>query len=307
MGLFFTYDDVVRFAQLFRRMPAEIAEELRGWHWSEGVLLPGYDFKLSVTDVVSEFCETGRHVYVKYVLKRREEPSPILERGGFIHAVYARAVEHAKKLIYDGVTSGQRFRAEFMLAGSDVLHGLLDGEFKRMNREVAKRIFNALWSNAANTYASALDRYSARSPYLTIDGLAAMTIPVIAEYPVDGSLIGLNRAIRIDAMLPPAIIVEMKTRRLNPRYDIGLAAYALAFESQYEIPVNYAILLNVRFSDDGSVYHVYERHVLISDALRQKFVEERDKLMQIIDSKMDPGKPSHCDPHCPFLNVCREW
>ena len=114
----------------------------------------------------------------------------------------------------------------------------------------------------------------------------------------------LNKAIRIDALLPPSTLIEVKTREVKPIYDVALAAYAIAFESQYEVPVNYAVLINLRFDRNYDSFKIYERAVPIGDALRQRFVEVRDGLTRIVEEREDPGLPERCDPECPYFRYC---
>ncbi|MEM2498244.1 MAG: type I-A CRISPR-associated protein Cas4/Csa1, partial [Candidatus Nezhaarchaeales archaeon] len=242
----------------------------------------------------------GRHAYMKYVVKARETVGPRVERGRFIHEVFSEAVRAAKSILYQGAElDGEGFRRAFMEMGETI--------FRRMAGRVGKVIdvrgvFDTLWSHAANTYASSLMRVKSRSPYLSVDGLVATVIPLVAEYPLDGSLIGLTRAIRADALLYPSILVEIKTRELHPDHEVGLAAYALAFESQYEVPIDYAVLVNVKVHGDD--FKVYEKVLPVSDEVRQRFVEKRDALAKIVEEGLDPGKPPRCNPDCPFLEAC---
>jgi len=285
---------------MFRRLPREVSEEFRGWYWSEGALIPPYGFRLSASDVGGGFCDTGRHAYMKYVVKARETVGPRVERGRFIHEVFSEAVRAAKSILYQGAElDGEGFRRAFMEMGETI--------FRRLAGRVGKVIdvrgvFDTLWSHAANTYASSLMRVKSRSPYLSVDGLVATVIPLVAEYPLDGSLIGLTRAIRADALLYPSILVEIKTRELHPDHEVELAAYALAFESQYEVPIDYAVLVNVKVHGDD--FKVYEKVLPVSDEVRQRFVEKRDALAKIVEEGLDPGKPPRCNPDCPFLEAC---
>ncbi|PCN49932.1 type I-A CRISPR-associated protein Cas4/Csa1 [Candidatus Geothermarchaeota archaeon ex4572_27] len=283
-------------------MPCEVSDELRGWRWSEYPLAPAYPFKLTVSDIAGGFCETGRDVYLRYVLRERGRANERVEMGGFIHRVVAEALRAVKSILYtEGLVTGEELRARMEEWGRRALRQLLGDASPRL----AVSAFNALWSRAINVYASALDRVRSRSPYLSVDGAVSLIAPASAEYPLDGSLIGLSSSIRVDELLPPAIIVEVKTRGYRQVYDVGLAAYALAFESQYEVPVNYALMVLVRFNRDYSDFTVYERPTLISDGLRQSFIERRDQLAKIVEEGIDPGMPSRCDPDCPYLHVCR--
>jgi len=304
--MFFTFDDVVRLSRTFKRMPCEISDELRGWNWSEPPVLPPYGVKLSISDISGGFCTTGRIAYLRYVLRVPERPPIRLTIGAYIHDIYHEASRTAKALIYERRSSitSSKFRDEFILGGRQVRE-FLAKKYEVIREPVRNSIFDSLWNYAANTYASALDRFKSRSPYMSIDGLATMTVPMTVEYPVDGSLVGLSRTLRIDAVLPPAILVELKTRAVKHDHEVALAGYALAYESQYETPINYAVIVNLRFNRGWRDFKIYERIVLISDALRSEFLEKRDMAMRIVEEGVDPGMPDKCDRYCPYIGVCK--
>ncbi|MCX8162865.1 MAG: type I-A CRISPR-associated protein Cas4/Csa1, partial [Candidatus Bathyarchaeota archaeon] len=258
---------------------------------------------INVSDLAGGFCSTDRHLYVRYVLRAREKPNFKLELGLFIHRVYHLASCKAKYIMYGGGLSGEIFKESFK-GLSDRCFEEAYVDFHVLKPGFARRIFDLIWGYASNIYSAALDRIRSMSPYISLDGLVNHTVPMTAEFPVDGSLIGLNRAIRIDAILTPCIIVELKTRRFKPDYEIGLAGYALALESQYEIPIDYAVVIEVRFDRGLKDMKLYERYVQISDELRERFIERRDYAMRVVVEEMDPGLPDRCSDDCPFLGVC---
>ena len=299
--MFYTIDDVVRLARMFRGLKVDVSEELRGWRWSEYPLMYPYSFRLSVSDIANGFCESGRFVYVRYVLRARERAGLRVRRGLLVHRVFAEAIRAVKAAIYGGAVDGDEFRLRFM------------GEGERVREEVlreygdvpgASAIFDRLWSHAADVYSSSLVRARSKSPYLSVDSLAHLVAPLTAEHPIDGSLIGLTGAVRVDALLYPNIMVEFKTRDFHPDYELGVAGYALAFESQYEVPVNFAVIAMVRLADDGS-FRLYERVVRVDDNLRSRFIERRDQLARIVEDGLDPGPPARCHDDCPYRHVCR--
>ena len=301
--MFFTFEDVVRLSRVFRRRPCDVSDELRGWRWDEYPMAPAYSVRVNASDLAGGFCPTNRHIYVRYVLKAKEEPNFRLELGSFIHRVYHMASCTVKSILYEGASSGVDFKEVFESASENAFSKAYSG-FQTLKIDYARRVFEVLWNYASNMYAAALDRFKAVSPYMALDGLVSLVIPITVEFPVDGTLIGLNRAIRVDAILHPYVVVELKTRSFKPEYEVGLASYALAIESQYEIPINYAVLSEVRFDEKLQGLKVYERHVLISDALRERFIERRDSAMRMIEEGLDPGMPDKCSEDCPFLGVC---
>ena len=302
-AVFYTLSDVVRLCRTFRGMPCEVSEELRGWSWSSPPLLYTYSFQLPVSDLASGFCESGRFVYLKYVAEERERPNWRLRRGSLVHHVLSESSRAAKSIVLRGVLDPQEFKSEFVEEGRKVLSSCKE-QFKDL-KDVEK-VFELLWLRAADAFSSELSRAASRSPYLPIDGLAFLVAPFTTEFPIDGSLIGLSKTLRVDLMVYPNILAEVKTRRWHPDYEIGLAAYALAFESQYEVPINHGVVVLVRIDASKGDLKVYERLVRISDSLRQAFIDKRDGYARIIEDSVDPGKAKSCDPDCPYLHVCRE-
>jgi CRISPR-associated protein Csa1 len=301
--VFYTFSDVARLCRTFRGMPCEVSEELRGWSWSSPPLLYPYSFQLSVSDVANSFCESGRFVYLKYVAKERERPGWRLRRGSLVHYVLSEASRTAKSIILSGVSEPQEFKSEFMEKGRKVLSACKE-QFKELKD--VETVFELLWLRAMDAFSSELAKAASRSPYLPIDGLAFLVAPFTAEFPVDGSLVGLSRTLRVDLMVYPSIMVEVKTRKWHQDYELGLTAYALAFESQYEVPINHGVVALVRIDASKRDLKVYERVVKISDGLRQAFIDRRDSYARIVEEAVDPGKAKNCDPDCPYLHICRE-
>ncbi len=301
--MFYTFSDVVRLCRTFRGMPCEVSEELRGWSWSSPPLLYPYSFQLSASDIANGFCDSGRFVYLKHVAKERERPGQRLRRGSLVHHVLSEISRTAKSIILGGVLEPQEFKSEFVEKGRKALSSCRE-QFKDLKD--VELVFELLWLRAADAFSSELAKAASRSPYLPIDGLAFLVAPFTTEFPIDGSLIGLSRTLRVDLMVYPNIIAEVKTRKWHPDYELGLTAYALAFESQYEVPINHGVVVLVRIDASKRDLKVYERIVRISDGLRQAFIDRRDSYARIVEESMDPGKAESCDPDCPYLHVCRE-
>jgi CRISPR-associated protein Csa1 len=305
--MFFTWDDVVQISREIRKMPREeLDEELRGWNWGSSVLASTRKALLGISDITSGFCETGRDVYLRYNLKIRERDNPMLQNGRLIHDIFGKAIEKAKYLIYahNGELDGEIMYQEMMDNITNIWQEI-ENKYTLLSKEHIEWILKKLWSEAARTYSSALDKVKSRSPYLKVESLVSATIPITTEFPINGEYIGLSRTLRIDALLYPGILVEIKTRQQKPTFDLALAGYALAFESQYEIPVDHGILLYIHIDWKNKKIYTRPEIVPISAKLRTEFIELRDERKNIIIYNQDPGLPQKCSPECPFLYYCR--
>jgi len=305
--LFLTWDDVVRISREIRRMPQpEVDEELRGWSWGESAVTSPMQWLLGVSDITSNFCPRGRDVYLRYVLKIKQGDNKVLQVGRLVHEVFSNAITCVKRLIYDsgGSIDGMKLYEEMRFRGAEIVAEVI-GKYTLIEEDEASWLFTKLWDEASRTYSAALDKALSRSPYMSLESLVVATVPVLTEFPVDGSLIGLSRALRIDAFLPPSILMELKTRKPDPLYELSLAGYALAFEAQYEIPVNYGILMYV--SVDFPSRRVFARPVIVpmSSKARSEFIELRDRRKEILAYGEDPGMPERCTQECPYIKYCR--
>jgi len=305
--MFFTWEDIIQISREIRKMPKEeIDDELRGWNWGNSVITSTRKALIGVSDITSGFCKTGRDVYLKYNLKIKEKDNPMLQNGRLIHDIFGKVIERSKYLIYahNGELDGEEMYQKMMQDMPNILQNIKKN-YTLLSEEYIEWIFKKLWSEASRTYSSALDKIKSRSPYLKVESLVSATIPITTEFPINGELIGLSRTLRIDALLYPGILVEIKTRQQKPEFELSLAGYALAFESQYEIPVDNGIILYINIDWKNKKIYKKPEILSISSKLRTEFIELRDERKNIIIYNQDPGLSQNCPQECPFLYYCR--
>lgn len=305
--MFFTWEDVIQISREIRKMPKEeIDDELRGWNWGNSVLTSTRKALLGVSDITSGFCKTGRDVYLRYNLKIKEKDNPMLQNGRLIHDIFGKVIERSKYLIYvhNGELDGEEMYQKMIEDAPNILQNIKKN-YKLLPEEYVEWVFKKLWNEASRIYSSALDKVKSRSPYLKVESLVGATIPLITEFPINGELIGLSRTLRIDALLYPGILLEIKTRQPKPEFELALAGYALAFESQYEIPVDNGIMLYINIDYKNKKIYKKPEILPISSKLRTEFIELRDERKNIIIYNQDPGLPQNCPQECPFLYYCR--
>ncbi|MCX8169684.1 MAG: type I-A CRISPR-associated protein Cas4/Csa1 [Candidatus Methanomethyliaceae archaeon] len=301
--MFYTFSDVIRLCRTFRSLPCEVGEELRGWSWNIPPLLYPYNVQISISDMSSGFCESGRFIYLRYVLREKSKENWRLMLGKAIHSIISEASRLAKSLILNYTVNPESFKNEFSNYGKSILSKIKD-QFKEIKQ--LELIFDLLWKRANDTFSSELAKTQSRSPYLSPDGISSIVVPFITEFPLDGSLIGLSKTLRADLMIYPNIIVEIKTREWRSDYELGITGYALAFESQYEVPVNYGVIVLFRLDLEKLDIKIYEKIIKITDGLRQTFIDRRDLYAKLIEESIDPGKAKRCSPDCPYLHICKE-
>ncbi|AET32340.1 CRISPR-associated protein, Csa1 family [Pyrobaculum ferrireducens] len=146
--------------------------------------------------------------------------------------------------------------------------------------------------------AARVDEIAARTEADPIS-LAARAVPLLAEYVVDGRPLGLT-LVRADALYHN-IVVEVKVGPPDDRHALALAGYALAVEADEEVPVDAGLLVYISFNG-GVKLRAYP--VAVGEGLRRDFLEERNRLMEMVASGSDPGLSPRCDDKCPFWRHC---
>jgi CRISPR-associated protein Csa1 len=287
---------VFRELRLVRGMRAEIGEELRGWRWGEPpVAPPPLGVRLSVSEVAGGYCETRRDVYLRRVLRVRHEPNGGMRFGAYVHEVFRRSLTRLRRLIEDGVTRGwdllQQFDAEAVAREAAAAAGAdQDPRGVELARFLAVQV------------AARVDDIASRSRADPLS-LAARAVPLLMEHVIDGRPLGLT-TVRADALLY-GIVVELKVgfeeAERHERHALALAGYALAVEADEEVPVDAGLAIYISFN--GGV-KLRAAPVPIGEGLRREFLEERNRLMELVHSGADPGVSPACSSKCPLYSYC---
>ncbi|ACP37670.1 type I-A CRISPR-associated protein Cas4/Csa1 [Saccharolobus islandicus] len=274
-----------------KKLPKNVDEELRGWNWSEPPVYTRSLSQVSISEMV--YCSTLRNVYLKVKGFRGEIGRQMLQ-GSLIHTVYAIGIEAVKRFIYSRES----------IDGS-TLRTLMGDEFYSLLKDLKEEegiYAKVLWDHITNIYSAELDRVRSKFTNVTRDSLVSQVVPFYVEFPVDGSLLGLTN-LRVDAFIPHLpLIAEMKTGKYKYTHELSLAGYALAIESQYEIPIDFGYLCYVNVTEKEVRNNC--KLIPISDSLRSEFLDMRDKAQDIVDKGVDPGIAKDCERDCMFYKVC---
>lgn len=151
-----------------------------------------------------------------------------------------------------------------------------------------------------------LAEVSCSQPYASEMDLLATAVPFLIEHKLSGELLGLSDILSVDCFdYLRTIMFDLKVTSVKEDwhrlYSIG---YALVFESIHEVPVD--ICCTVYLSVENGKISVQKDLFFANDELRQLWLEERDKKLEIVAERKDPGKPEplQCKEYCQYYNVC---
>jgi CRISPR-associated protein Csa1 len=135
----------------------------------------------------------------------------------------------------------------------------------------------------------------------------ASALPFLVEHKVDGSLLGLSGLLSVDCYdYLHGVIFDLKYLRpgstAEPWRRLYSAGYAIALESVYEIPIDVGCVVCISLVNNQ--LKVSRDLFFIGDDVRGWWLEERDKKLEIVAQKKDPGLPKKCYDACLYLKYC---
>lgn len=269
-----------------------ISKELRGWNWYQPPLKPYYDnVKLPMYAVCSNYCFTNRDVYLRYVEKALPVLSGKVTLGKILHGVVS---DFLSAFI-------QHRRTDFEAWWQKIRWSEIPEKAENL-KEHAKTV----WEFMQKICEARLAETSSRQPYASELDLTASAVPFLVEHKISGELLGLSGILSIDCYdYLKAIMFDLKvTTQPQEWHRLSPVGYALVFESIHEVPVD--ICCNVYLSVEAGRVLVHKDLFFASDELRQWWIEERDKKLEIVAEGRDPGKPerSQCNEDCMYFTVC---
>lgn len=288
-----------------RSRELSVADDLRGWNWNHPPLEPIYDLRLGIAETSSRYCPTNRDLFLQRVHKVKMPPNESMIFGFIFHAYLCNFVTASKRAIYLYYEKGsvERILKEVEAVDPLFLEQFQDRLDERQVSDASKKL-NALHRYEFLSFGARLEETLSRQPHIGADALVASVLPVVVERKLDGTRLGLSPYLSCDAVyLSEPIIVDLK---FGPRRDfhfLGPTGYGLVMESLYEYPINVGCVVYVNFKNDS--LRVEKDFRILSDELRQAFIEERDEKMRMIYEEIDPGMPEECYEPCHYLPECK--
>jgi len=269
-----------------------VSQELRGWSWYKEPLKPYYPERISMFAVCGRFCESARDAYLMYVEKKQARRTREILLGASVHNLLEYLFTEARK---------GNFNPDFQAWWAK------EAESKKPELEDIEAFapcLKSLWNFTLSQVTAAYHETRSSHPFATDLDVLATAVPFLVEHKLSGSLLGLSGTLSVDCYdYLRHIVFDVKVGgQRRDFYRLYPTGYALVMESLYEIPVDVGCSILVNFRDDRVVL---ERDIFfINDDLRNWWLEERDRKLELVAQRKDPGKSKTCPPNCMFLEVC---
>lgn len=275
-----------------------VSEDLRGWHWHKEPMKPYYeDVKLPMYLVCSMYCPTHRDVFLNKVQGKKGDVNFYVSMGMTLHEVVGQLMT---MFVEDKIQ-------EFEDWWKDNVHHI---SYKDKSEEGVERLKNyseIIWEHTLTNCKSEFSNKSAHQPYATRRDVMATAVPFLVEHRISGELLGLSGLLGVDCYdYLRSIVFDFKTMKnfdnLEDWHKLYPTGYALVLESIYEIPVDIGGIVFITFKNEKLV--VKKELFFINDDLRSWWLEERDKKLEIVAQKKDPGIPNKCPEDCIYWKEC---
>ncbi|MCK8816758.1 type I-A CRISPR-associated protein Cas4/Csa1 [Natroniella sulfidigena] len=281
----------------------QVVEELRGWNWNQPPLEPIYQKSLALYEIAGKYCPTGRDLYLRKVEGVKTKWNQAMIRGIIFHNTLTNLLVTAKKLIYlHGVEGLARIMADL----KEPDFGALESWQKRIDDDFylqLKEKVELIWEFEYNRLVFRLQDLLAKQPYIGVDSLASLTIPITVEQKLDGSFLGLSQYLSADAFnFSEPMILDLKFGQPRDFHKLTITGYALVMEAIYSFPVSIGAIIYPEFKQGRLA--IKKEFQVIDDELRQWFIEERDEKMRMVNEEIDPGVADSCYQSCPYYQEC---
>jgi len=264
--------------------------DLRGWNWHQSPLKPYYNEKIPMYAVCSKYCPTNRDIFLNQVKKVAPTLNFNVSLGKLLHGVVSDALQAI--IARDSLNFEdwwKKIRWEGMVGDRDL--------FKKRARQV--------WDHVQKTCHAKYAHVSTEQPFASNYDLMASALPFLVEHKISGELLGLSGLLSLDCYdYLRCIMFDLKVEsKQEDWHRLSPVGYALVFESVHEVPVDICCVLYLNFLDDKIV--VKKDLFFANNDLRSWWIEERDRKLEIVAQRKDPGTPNVCDESCIYYMSCR--
>lgn len=281
-----------------------VAEELRGWNWHSPPLDPIFVTPLALYEVANAYCSTNRDLFFRRVNKIKAKPNEAMIRGSIFHAAMAHILVSAKRIIYhQGIMRSLDICKELSELAPYVPRTSIDNNEPEVLADLEEKV-NLITEFEKSRVISRIQEILMKYPYIGEDSLVNLALPVIVEQKIDGSFLGLSANLSTDAFIFfEPMIIDLKFGEPKNFHHLTTTGYALVMEAVYEFPINIGCLVYAEFRGDRII--VKKDIHIISDELRQWFIETRDEKARMIEEEIDPGISDECYSTCPYFAICK--
>ena len=291
--------------------------KLRGFDPKTWVAPELQEIKLPVNAIAHVFCPTYRDIYLEMVEGKVMPPTWERYQGRVIDEVYKSIHKECEQYvsqckahncdIYGYLISQQdglidKAKKKFQKDSDDIATKPNEDEIRKFDESLKKIVrFEAEITSSHMDFE--ISRLKDASPKKIFDDF----FHFITDYAITAKHQGFGTPSIPDFIFRNTIIGDIKSGPWQDFLINTVIAYALAYEEYTGKPMDFGSILHVDLIDSRLVPTHYGATIeQLNDYLRERFILVRDRKLQIIKDKIDPGKPDDQKKcaGCSFRDVC---
>lgn len=297
------------------------AVELRGYNTATWVP-PEYQFHgvaLAINRLAYSPCKSYRDLYFELVQGIPRPPTWPRVVGRAVDAIYQRVHEVARRYCHSSQPSDFDL-VEFLAGeGPALVERVLKEELRNIET-IQPKPPGAKDQTRLRRSLEKIVRFEARQISFTIEREMARVMQqrpgeifdqhfdFNVQFNVESRKLGFASPSTADFFYHQAVLGDIKVGEWQSYYDYTMVAYALAYEEEQEADLNLGAILLVQCPPNRRVpSHQGSCLEFLDDARRKRFLIIRDRKLEIIANRIDPGRAEReedCDRNCPYWERC---
>jgi CRISPR-associated protein Cas4/Csa1 subtype I-A len=303
--------------QKIRRAKKRINIKFRGYNPETWVPDGLSGIELPVYAIAYNICPTFRDIYLEFVQGIRRMPTWERYKGKMIDYVYKTVHKKCASYITSSTVSINNFDLQQYLLNE--LNNILSEAKREFRRELAEVTYSSSDVQVLDDELKKIVKFEAliTAGFMNFqvskvrNAKLARIFDQYFSFNTDLPLCAPHQGFRADAtpdfIYRNNVIGDIKSGKWQEFFYYTIAAYALAYEEHANENIDYGAILHVETSRRPMPLHYRTRIELIDDSKRERCFVARNRKLEIVHDKVDPGLPSNsenCDPSCSFFSNC---
>ncbi len=304
-------------------LDVQAEEEIAVRGYDVGKVGVGADLKspkwfLPVNEIASSYCPTDRYSYLKKYRKIKWERTWDMLKGSIVDELYGSLFKEFQACTIKGKLKDLLLFPQMEKFKETKLHEVEETVSKckpklmKAPSDAQESAFlehiKSLLCFEIRLCTSILDFRMSIKKDIHVKAEVALLFPFNLKVKILALDLGFSGGAEPDFIYNGRVIGDIKTGEWQEFFNLTLAAYALAYENENHRNLNLGIIINPTFDKNRSVPLFDNFGVsIVGDRHRKAVLTLRDKKLNLMKSKQDPGKPGSrddCFNGCRYLEYC---
>ncbi|MCK4552732.1 CRISPR-associated protein Cas4 [Candidatus Pacearchaeota archaeon] len=273
---------------------------------------------LPINEITGDYCPTWRYSWIKKFVKnpKKQITWPILQ-GRIIDNVYEKIIEYSSDSINNVKLEEMDLKKQLERNKQKIMEGVkkeIKKELRKINNapkeeEIKNFIgnINKIIEFEHSICLALLSFKMSTKKDLRIRSEIKILFPISIKQKINGKDLGFSGSSEPDFLYREDVVGEIKSGGWRESFKLTCAAYALAYESEYNRDIDLMVIINPSFSKKRKT-PLQENFTfeIISDVYRKAVFTRRDERIELIKKGNDPGTPKKDEKciDCQYYPFC---